>query len=169
MKELHLIIPLIFVILLVKMMKIDNMDKTLPFGTDIHKNNKYAKGKSGEEYGVQTFWGRPRNKDDARNCIDKIQWLSGGFQKDVMWRRSLIFAVVFTIVIIICTDINLFFRPGYFVLLVCLLFIAIYASHTYYTRHFLNKRVLFINTHIRKLKDQMNIPQYNRINELSII
>ena len=71
----------------------ENKDRTRPFGLNKERNEKYTKKIFGEEYGVNTFWGKPHTKDNSKKMLDKIQWLNDGPSRDIVWRRAAIFSI----------------------------------------------------------------------------
>lgn len=169
MKVLNLLIPVIAVVIAVKVFGVDSIDRNNPFGTDKAKNDKYTKGKSGESYGVQTFWGKPSSKDTIKDALDKIQWLTHSAERDIHWRRSFISAVVAAIIIVLSINAKLFYKPVYFFLVVFMGFIMCYFTLTYYVRHLLDRRIKFVDRHVRKIKSKLKISLRNSIDENPII
>lgn len=147
----------------------DKHDSLLPFGAVHEKNRKYANGLKGEEYGVGTFWGKPSHKDSVIDSLNKIQWISGTCLTDVRWRRSLIVAIVSALFIIFVLDFQMIKNNTLIVFFVLLLFNIIYFTTNWYVHHVLQRRVKFINTHIRKLKRKLRLTQRNKIYENSLI
>jgi hypothetical protein len=167
---LCIIIIIILLIIAFKVHGVDNIDRTHPFGTDQYKNKKYAKGLVGEDYGVGTYWGKPAKKDDVLDNLNKIQWLSQSSRHDVIWRRSIVIAIVTGILISFCIDINILLNePSKLLFIVFFIFIISYFSINYYTHHILWRRTKFINTHIRKIKSKLSLPQYNKIYDNPLI
>jgi len=165
---ISLVIILLF--LAMKIYKIDNIDRTNPFGTDTYKNKKYTNGISGEDYGVGTFWGKPSKKDDTLDNLNKIQWLSGSVNNDVLWRRSIVIAIFSAVLLSFAIDYNiLLYDPSKFLLIVFLIFLTSYFSINYYRHHVLWRRNKFINTHVRKIKSKLNLTQHNKITENHLI
>lgn len=160
-------IVIVLLILSYKLYNKDRIDLCNPFGTDQEKNMKYAKGKSGEDYGVGTFWGKPENTDNLLDHLNKIQWLSNSYNTDVLWRRSLIFSIIFGIILAYSTE-NIPFISR-LVLATLLIFLVSYFSLSYYKHHVLWRRVKFIDTHVRKTKSKLKLPLNNKINENVII
>ena len=144
-------------------------DRHYPFGSDKEKNEKYASNKKGDDYGINTYWGIPNLKDDNRKILDKIQWLSSSYKQDVWWRRILISSIFLSIVCIFALDIQIVSKShSIFIILFCI-FIGIEYNISYYNHHYLWRRTKFIDTHIRKLKENLGIPLYNRISENPLI
>lgn len=166
---INLLIPLFMVIIAVKLLKTDNIDRNNPFGTDSIKNKKYAKGKVGEDYGAGTFWGKPSQNDEILDNLNKIGWLSGSTFKDVHWRRSLSIGILGGIFVTIGLDTKFLMDPSKLFFLISTIFIFSYFTMSYYQHHFLWRRNKFINTHIRKIKSKLNLPLYNKINENVLI
>jgi len=144
-------------------------DRHYPFGSDTEKNEKYARNKKGDDYGINTYWGIPDSKDDNRKILDKIQWLSNSYKQDVWWRRILIPSIILSIICIFVLDVKLLLKPYYIFVILFSIFISIHYSITYYNHHYLWRRTKFIDTHIRKLKENLGLPLYNRIAENPLI
>jgi hypothetical protein len=161
-------IVILLLILSYKLYNKDRIDLCNPFGTDQDKNMKYTKGKSGEDYGVGTFWGRPEKSDVLLDHLNKVQWLSNSYITDVLWRRSLMFSIIFGLILAYSINENTSFISR-IVLCTLLIFIVSYFSLTYYKHHILWRRTKFIDTHIRKTKSKLNLPLNNKINENLII
>ena len=159
-----IIIAILLIIIAYKVYSVDSIDRTHPFGTDRYKNTKYAKGLSGEDYGVGTYWGKPSKTDKILDNLDKIQWLSESSNNDIIWRRAMIMGIVSGIVISLSLDINIILKePSKLLFIVCFIFIISYFGINYYTHHVLWRRTKFINTHIRKIKTKLRLSQYNKI------
>jgi hypothetical protein len=165
-----ILLVILLLIISYKVYGVDTTDRTRPFGTDNYKNNKYAKGLSGEDYGVGTYWGKPSKNDKIVDNLDKIQWLSENSRHDVIWRRALILGVVAGIAIAFSLDINIILKePSKLLFIVLIIFIISYFSINYYTHHVLWRRTKFINTHIRKIKKTLSLPQNNKIYDNPLI
>ena len=162
MGYLKLIVPILLIILSYILSNIEKADVQNPFGTDTIKNKKYTK-KSGDDYGVNTYWGKPSVKDNERKIIDKIQWLSHSYENDTIWRRSIIFATIGSITSVISIDPNLLFDTTHVMCIFLIMYIISYMSISFYTRHYLWRRSKFIDIHITKLKKKIDIPLYNSI------
>jgi hypothetical protein len=160
---------IVIVILLVfayKIFQTDVKDRMKPFGTDTYKNEKFAKGKLGEDFGVNTYWGRPSKTDTNQNILDKIQWLSQTPENDVIWRRSFVFGLIFSLLSVIALGI---FDYKNVIIMLFIMFVSNYTSVIYYKRHLLNRRIKFIDIHVQKLKEDLKIPLYNKITNSMII
>ena len=161
---LCIILVILLLIIAYKVHGVDTIDRTHPFGTDQYKNKKYAKGLVGEDYGVGTYWGKPSNKDNVLDNLNKIQWLSQSFSYDVIWRRSIVIAIFSGILISFSVDINILLeQPSKLLFIIFFIFFISYFSIQYYTHHILWRRTKFINTHIRKVKSKFSLSQYNKI------
>lgn len=167
---LCIILVLILVYIAIKVYKTDCIDRTHPFGTDSMKNNKYAKNHIGEEYGVGTFWGRPSKLDNVLEKLNKIEWLSNSCANDVFWRRSIVVGIFSGILLSFALDYTILLNnPSKLLLIIFTIFIISYFTTNYYIHHFLWRRIKFINTHIRKIKSDLELPLYNNIYEKTII
>ena len=165
-----IILVILLIIIAYKVYNVDSIDRTHPFGTDQNKNKKYAKGLVGEDYGVGTYWGKPTKDDNTLDNLNKIQWLSQSSSYDVIWRRSIVMAIFAGILISFSIDINIILRePSKLLFIVFFIFIISYFSINYYTHHVLWRRTKFINTHIRKIKSKLTLPQYNKIYDNHLI
>ena len=165
-----IILTMFLIFSVIKCMNTDNIDRTRPFGTDSIKNNKYAKNLVGEDYGVGTFWGKPDKNDKIIDHLNKIQWLNNSFKQDVIWRRSIIIGVFTGILIALCIDIDIILnQPSKLLFIIITIFMVSYFSLNYYNRHFLWRRSKFVNTHIRKIKSNLKLPLYNKIDENKLI
>ena len=154
----------------VKLWGVDVADRTHPFGSDSSKNGKYAPNLSGEDYGVQTVWGKPRSKDRPRAMLDKIQWLSHSPRRDVFWRRAFVFATLGTILLMLAMrGLQGLGNARQVVCSFVLFFLLCYFTMSYYVTHFVWRRTKFIDTHVRRLKSEMGLPQANRIVENPLI
>ncbi len=154
-------ILIVLVYLALKIHKIDQIDYTHPFGTDMVKNKKYFKKYISkkcpiEEYGVGIYWGKSNKNDTRKSRLDKIQWLSHKCDTDVLWRRSFIIAVIGTCIISVSNFYNI-------ILIFLILFMSAYFSVNYYRHHVLDKRSKIIDKHIKNLKDDLEISQDNDI------
>lgn len=152
-----------------KLSQVDTQDRTHPFGTDTLKNKKYAKGKVGEDYGVNIFWGLPSKKDTTQKHLDKIQWLTHSYKTDVIWRRCFFVSTFGSIFGVLSINPKLIFSPRHIISIFLIIFISSYLLFGYYSHHFLWRRAKFIDIHIQKLKKDLKIPQYNRINQNLLI
>jgi hypothetical protein len=159
----YLLLPMVMIYIAVCLIKVDSNDRNNPFGTDSVKNNKYANGQVGEDFGVGTFWGKPDKKDSVRNGLDKIQWLSNTWNDDVVWRRSLVTGIVSSIIILLGVDPKMILNPGKLLFVCFTVCIIVYGTMSYYMRHFLWRRSKFINTHITKVKSKLKISLHNRV------
>jgi hypothetical protein len=157
-----LIIPLVLIIISYIISNTEKTDTNNPFGSDTIKNKKYSK-KSGDEYGVNTYWGKPSVKDNERKIIDKIQWLSHSYENDTIWRRSIIFATIGAITSVISIDPKFLLDPTHVMCIFLMMYIISYMSISYYTRHYLWRRSKFIDIHITKLKKKLGVSLYNSI------
>ena len=165
----YLINAFVIVVLLFLMYKIaqtDVIDRTKPFGTDSGKNQKFAKGKVGEDFGVNTYWGRPSKTDTNQKRLDKIQWLSHTPVNDVEWRRTFIFAVIFSLSGALALGI---FDYKHIFTLLFIIFIAIYTYASYYKHHLLARRTKFVDIHIKNLKEDLKLSLTNKISSSMII
>jgi uncharacterized protein YxeA len=164
---INVVIVLLLLIFAYKVFKQDRIDLCNPFGTDSKKNEKYAKGKSGEDYGVGTFWGKPHNSDDLLDHLNKIQWLCYSQEKDVIWRRSLFSSIIIAVVYAVSTNETTFLTK--LILGIFSLFFVSYFSTSYYKHHVLWRRNKFIDTHIRKTKSKLKLPLNNKLKENPLI
>jgi len=161
-----IILVIILIITAYKLYGVDNIDRTHPFGTDNYKNKKYARGLVGEDYGIGTFWGKPSKKDDILDNLNKIQWLSESQESDVSWRRSLVSSIFAGILICFSIDFNILLKePTKLLFIVFFIFLISYFGINYYKHHVLHRRIKFVNTHIRKIKSKLSLPQYNKIDD----
>lgn len=162
MKKYIIIIVIIFFLFLSKKLySVEICDRHSPFGTDEKKNRLYVNGKKGDDYGINTFWGKPSKNDTVNQKLDKIQWLSHSYKNDVVWRRSLVCALVLSIPLAITLDLD---YKGLLTITPCV-YISIYMSFNYYNHHYLWRRSKFIDIHIRKIKRSLKLPLYNKISE----
>jgi hypothetical protein len=157
---INAIVIVVLLVLAYKVFQTDVNDRMKPFGTDTYKNQKFAKDKSGEDFGVNTYWGRPSKRDTNQNRLDKIQWLSHTTENDVIWRRSFVFALIFSLLSVIALGI---FDYKNVIIMIFIMFASNYTSFIYYKRHLLNRRIKFVDIHVQKLKEDLKIPLFNKI------
>jgi hypothetical protein len=147
----------------------ERIDQTHPFGTDSTKNNKYAENLVGEDYGMNTFWGKPNSKDTVKKMIDKVQWLSTSYTREVFWRKTVFFACLLMFLILIVIDYTLILKPDKIVSVLSLCYIAIYMYRSYDNAHLRKIQCKFINQNIRKIKRKLNIKVGNFIDDLKVL
>ena len=163
---INAIVIVALLVLAYKIFQTDVNDRMKPFGTDTYKNQKFAKDNSGEDFGVNTYWGRPSKKDTNQKRLDKIQWLCHTPENDVIWRRSFVFALIFSLVSVIVLGI---FDYKNVIIMIIIIFASNYTSFIYYKRHLLSRRIKFVDIHVQKLKEHLKIPLYNKITNSMII
>lgn len=163
---INAIVIVALLILAYKIFQTDVNDRMKPFGTDTYKNQKFAKDNSGEDFGVNTYWGRPSKKDTNQKRLDKIQWLCHTPENDVIWRRSFVFALIFSLLSVIVLGI---FDYKNVIIMIFIIFASNYTSFIYYKRHLLSRRIKFVDIHVQKLKEHLKIPLVNKIVNSMII
>jgi len=143
---LKIIFLIVIILILLKIIKVDQKDNTHPFGTDDEKNKKVIFIPS-DENGVNTFYGKLEDNDDIQSSLKKIKYLSYSSQKDIIWRKSLIGAIILIIISSI-----FYFDFKFQILLLITSFITIYFVINYFIRHVLFYRVRIIDKHIKNIK-----------------
>jgi hypothetical protein len=154
------------------LVKIDVVDRNHPFGGSDRKMKvlkKHVKNvEFGEENGKTTFWGKPAKTDDAKKMIDKIQWLGTNYDKDILWRKSLIFAVVLTLVLETISLQNVSYSKKLFI--TCLvLFVGVYMYRSYENTHLYLIKAKMLNQNVKNLKNILKIDQSNFIDNIKLI
>lgn len=165
MTILNILLPIILCLILIKLKQTETIDKTHPYGTDMIKNKKYTPKIVGEGCGVNDYWGKPNKKDKLIDRLNKIQWLSNTFSTEIVWRQSLIFAIIASIVATMCSGISYFLRPDWIMLYLSMFFIISYFTISYYKTHTILRKSRYINTHIRNIKSKLNLSIRNKIME----
>ena len=144
---MKLIFQIILITLLLYVINIENIDNTRPYGTDKEKMKEYKNISFSEENGVQTFWGKYLKTDTVNDSLKKIKILSTAVQKDIIWRKAMIGAIIITLIL------SLFINNILFLLLVLFLcFNVIYFSINYYVRHILFYRINNTLKHLKNIK-----------------
>lgn len=165
-KKFNILLIILLIYLAYVVLKVEIADTSLPFGPDNYRNNKYQKyikGKKGDDYSVLTYWGRPSGKDDVKKSLDKIQWLSHSAEKDILWRKCFFVAVIATILILICINSKLLLVPNKVIIILFTIFLISYFSINHYIRHSLNSRIKYIDRHVQKIKQKLNLSMLNSI------
>lgn len=149
MKSIFLIF--LIIVIIKYLWSLDTKDRIHPFGLDMKNNEKYP-SIIGEMNGPTLFFGKPRKNDTKRKRLEKIEWLIKNIHRDVLWRRTLVYSLGITPIILYSTNTELNIRnvlsAGIFV------FIVIYLSHTYYDHHINHYRISYIEQHLKKLKEK---------------
>jgi hypothetical protein len=152
----------IFLLCAQKLWKIDMDDRTHPYGLDRIKNERYAKKLVGEAYGVTVFWGKPKSTDTNNNRLDKIEWLSDSYHREVKWRRSLFFGILASFLIsLMCNSLHI--RD--FLTSTIVISGFVYFSHVYYDHHINHFKNKYVKNHIKALKKEFSLDMYNPIYE----
>ena len=85
----------------IKIWQTDNFDRTHPFGTKNHLNEKYTPNLYGEEYGFNVYKGIVKKKDGIDIILTKIRLLGSSYNDDIVWRRCIFFSVIFSTIFVI--------------------------------------------------------------------
>lgn len=121
------------------------VDARHPFGGDNWKLEKYKKktgelksvktdqNKIGEEYGVNTYWGRPKKGDLPETSLSRIDWLFGHYTREICWRKSLILSIVALFGTCFIFGLETLTSHGFQLLL--FFFILFYMSKSYESTH----------------------------------
>lgn len=145
----------IVIIFSVNLWKLDMKDRTHPYGLDSKLNNKYVKKIVGEKYGVSVFWGIPSKKDTNKKHLDKIEWLSTSYNREVKWRRALVFGLITSLLILI--------GGNNFIVTSIFITGAIYFYDNYYDHHINYFKSKYIKSHVKSLKKNLNLNANNPI------
>jgi len=153
-----IIITVVSLFIIKYLWALDIKDRTHPFGLDDSRNRTTTL--KGEMYGVSTCWGRPSKKDTLFSRLNKIEWLSTGYETEVFWRRAVCFGVAGSLVLQL--------GQATFSLQSAMLFgmtitLFVYFSHMYYNHHILNIKTRYIKKHISKMKRRLDISANNPI------
>lgn len=166
----------IFLCILLYVIKIlwekDVTDRTHPFGGDNFKLKKYLKNigikeekktlPKGEDYGVQTYWGKPDQKDSIKNCLDKIEWLGTNYTQEILWRRCAIYSILSGILAYLIIDYENF-KITKAISVIFLLFIAFYMTKSYENTHIFKIKSKFITRNISIVKKKLKLSHENFI------
>ena len=140
----------------------DKHDRTHPYGLDSERNKRLP-NKVGENYGVTVFWGLPDDKDSIKSRLDKIEWLSTSYQRDVEWRRSMFLAMIMSGVLwFVIRPVYLYNLKVYMITFI-ILFIFLYFQTQYSKHHLHYRRSLFIRNHIHEIKEKLKLSTFNPI------
>jgi hypothetical protein len=147
----------------------ERTDKIHPFGGDNRKLKIYLdKSKlsvknfpKGEDYGVQTYWGKPNKKDTVKQALDKIEWIGTNYNSEIIWRRCLVYAIIFGLLSIIIGEIN--FKPDKILSIIFLLFIGFYMTKSYEKAHIQKIKSKFISQNIGIIKNKLDLSHENSI------
>lgn len=118
----------------------------------------------GEEYGVNTYWGKPKKGDKIETTLARIDWLFGYYTREICWRKSLIVSIVALIGTCFIFGLETVTSHGFQLLL--FFFILFYMSKSYESTHGakIREKLGILNTdNVRK---QMGI---KRAKKLSIL
>ena len=156
-QKLIILSTILIIFLCFKLWQYDIKDRTKPFGTDNIKNNKYAKNIFGEDNGVCTFWGKPNKKDTVKKSLDKIEWISSIYKDEIIWRRCLVFSIIFSLLI---TFVNFKFENSLvqiFLINISFLYLCLISLKNYENTHISKIK----NNHIQKnshfIKKKLNL------------
>jgi hypothetical protein len=89
----------------------------------------------GDGYGKYIYWNKYKSGDTLQKLVDKTKKLGSQQLYLPTWRRSMVLAVLATIVIMVCIHRELLSFPKFF-LYVILIFTIIYYSFNYYHYHY---------------------------------
>lgn len=143
----------------------DNKDLTRPFGGDKYKNDKYAKNILNE--GVTTYWGKPSINDDIQKMLDKVEWLGESYQREVTWRRSMISAILVSLIIILTLGKKKYIQNVRWIFMfILVLFISNYFQGQFYNYHINDRRRNFIKKNIVKIKKRLGLNIENSIDNI---
>jgi len=171
------IVTLIFLGILLYIVKFlwtnDIVDRRHPFGGDNDKLKTYlarhgisrdriGKFPKGEDYGVQTYWGKPNKKDSICRSLDKIEWLATNYKTEVIWRRCLVYAIVLGLLIFIAIGKERF-EIDRILSVILLLYIGFYMSKSYENTHIMNIKSKFLEKNVGAIKEKLNLDQKNSI------
>lgn len=154
---------IICIVILHKIWKLDLYDRTHPYGLDNLKNKKYTPYLVGEEYGVHVYTGIPLKTDNITNMINKIEWLSESYKRDVSWRLSLCFGIIGTIVLLTLINIDYFSQPRIILSSIMVFTIIIYFFRIYRNFHIEHYKSFYIKKHIRRIKKYLNLKSKNNL------
>lgn len=143
--------------------KLDLYDRMHPFGLDNIKNKKYTPDVKGEEYGVHVYKGIPSNKDKISSMLNKIEWLSESYKRDVSWRLSLCFGILGSLILLTMIDIKYFSEPR--ILLTCVIVCSgiVYFFKSYRNHHVEFYKSFYIRKHVKKIKKQLKLKLDNKL------
>lgn len=164
MKNIKLIIILgIAIFFVYKIWKLDLYDRTHPYGLDNVKNKKYTPNIEGEQYGVYVFKGMPVKKDDIVSRLNKIEWLSDQYKRDVTWRRSVCFGIIGSILLIALKNYEDLLNISQVLssILVITVILYFYQSYNYYHLEYYKNR--YIHSHIKAVKKSLNLSLENKL------
>lgn len=145
------------------------IDRVHPFGGDNTKLKIYL-GKSnislkkfpkGEDYGVQTYWGKPNKKDSIKEALDKIEWIGTNYNSEIIWRRCLVYAIIVGILTMIVSETS--FKPDKILSIIFLLFIGFFMTKSYEKAHIQKIKSKFISQNIGIIKNKLDISHENSI------
>ena len=145
-----------------KLWQTDIKDRNKPFGTDDAKNNKYAKNIFGEYNGVSTFWGNSSKKDNIKKSLDRIEWISSIYKDEIIWRRCLVFSLLFSLLIIFINGENInFFQI--FLINTIVIYLCLYSLKNYEIAHIYKIKNNQIQKNIYSVKKKLNLDFGNTI------
>jgi hypothetical protein len=158
----YLIFYAFIIFVVYRICKLDNHDRTHPYGLD-HKRNARFPNKKGEKYGVGVFWGKPNSFDDIKSHLNKIDWLSTSYERDVEWRRCISISLVMSMALWLVIDPFILKNTKTFFTTFIIIFIFTYLHIQYWKHHINHRRGVYIKDHVLTLKEKLNIPAYNPI------
>jgi len=144
-----------------KLWALDVKDRTHPYGLDDTK--KKLSNISGEKNGVSLYWGKPNKTDKILDSLNKVEWLSDSYVREVKWRRALFFSLILSVLILFVTDIRVLLDVTKFFPCVIIISVFLYGSHQYYDHHVNHHRSQYVKSHIRFLKKSLKLPKNNPI------
>lgn len=161
------ILPLLIIALLIRLMNVEKIEHTHPFGTDIIKNEKYIKkGKIGVDYGKYTYWGKPSKNDTVEKSLNRIQWIGSSYSKEVIWRRAMIFAILTTFGAIIIMNYKYLFRPSKIIGVLSIVYIGIYMYRSHDNAHLRNDQNRLTQLNIKNIKKKLSLKLNNPLENI---
>jgi hypothetical protein len=165
-KTVIVVIVYIVVILFAKnIWSMDNRDRSHPYGLDVVRNNKYKKGLEGEKYGVSVYWGLPEKTDKNIDHLNKIEWLSTSYNREVLWRKALVCSVILVPIMLLIIGTEHFLNIKNLFMCIPLAFMLFYLSTSHYNHHVNHYRSTYVKSHVRKLKRSLKLSSRNPIYE----
>lgn len=117
---------------------------------------KYCKDKCGDNKGKYYEKGQPKNSDNINELLNKIKISTNCEASTVKWRRSLLLAMIISLLISLII-LQRFPSGKEMFLMVFITFIIIYFSFSYYEYHYNKYPMININKSVNYIRNKLRL------------
>ena len=145
---------LVISLITIRLFLLNEKDRTHPYGTNMQLNEKYSPGIVGEIYGKNVFKGISSEKDTISKALSKIRFLSYSYREDIIWRRCVVFSVIFSFVLLFINGIEEC-TPRSIVSTILCMFVCVYLLRHWENAHLNSIKETHVKNNIKVIKKRL--------------